>query len=1061
MSKFFINRPIFATVLSLLALLIGAISLVNLPVAQYPDITPPTIQVSASYPGASPELIATTIGAPIEEQVNGVEGMMYMSSYSGSGSYNLTITFEIGTDVDMAAVQVQNKIGPVINTLPESVIQQGVSVTKQATNMLLIVNLFSRDSIYDALYLSNYATLNMADELSRIEGVGGVTAMGAGNYSMRVWLDPEVLRVRGVSAAEVSSAIQAQNIGSTAGSVGTPPGSNKIGFQYSVQTKGQLNTAEEFKNIIIKTNPDGGFLRLKDVAEVEVGSISYDVVSKDNLKATAFIGINQTPNANAMEVAKNVKAKLKELGQYMPQGLYYEITLDTTDYIVDSIKEVIKTFFETMAIVILVIMLFLQNWRAVMIPTITIPVSLIATFAVMMALGFSINTLTLFGMILAIAIVVDDAIVIVENSYRILEEEKGITVKEAVIKAMDEITGPIVTILLVMLAVFIPTAFIGGITGQLFRQFALTIAASTFISAACSLTLTPALCGIFLKPQTSETKFIVYRVFNKYYDKFSNSYQNLTGFLTKRIAIAMLLFFGLTALAFIAFKKAPGTFIPEEDQGYFIVSIQLPNAASLDRTEAVSDRVSAMLQSIDGVEDCISIAGYSFMGGGVMSNGGSAWVVLKPWNERKSKGQSAEAIVKKFNEMAYMEIEEAQVFAVIPPAIPGMGASGGLNMILQDRNNLGSEATLSAIKSLQSNLKDAPSISGFNSTYQAGVPQYMMEIDRDKLMMMGLNFEQANRALSIYLGNAFVNNYPEYGRIYDVMLGGKNSARADISDALNLTIQNSQGNMVPFSAFATAKYTTGMEQIFRYNLYNSASLLCNVKPGFSSSQGITDMENLVTKTLGKNFSYQWTSMAYQEQTSSSSVSLIYVLAIIVALLVMAAQYESWMSPLAVITGVPFALLGVLAGIYVMHLPISIYTQIGMVLLIALSAKNGLLIVAFARDYHAAGKSIEEASVEALRLRLRPILMTSLAFVFGVLPLLFATGAGANSRISLGTAVVFGMAFNTLLGTLFIPIFYELFQKFDEKVLKNIPPIFKQNKDNNTTLVNTDQGEKEI
>ena len=519
----------------------------------------------------------------------------------------------------------------------------------------------------------------------------------------------------------------------------------------------------------------------------------------------------------------------------------------------------------------------------------------------------------------------------------------------------------------------------------------------------------------------------------------------------------MLLFIGLSALAFLAFKKAPSTFIPEEDQGYFIVSVQLPNAASLKRTEEISDRVSAMLQSMDGVEDCISIAGYSFMGGGVMSNGGSAWVTLKPWDERKGKGLSAEAIVKKFNEMAYMEIEEAQVFAVIPPAIPGMGASGGLNLILQDRNNLGSEATLSAINTLQSNLKQAPSILNFNSTYQAGVPQYMMEIDRDKLMMMGLNFEQANRALSIYLGNAFVNNYPEYGRIFDVMLGGKTSARGNIEDAMNLTIQNSQGNMVPFSAFATPKYTTGMEQIFRYNLYNSASLLCNVKPGYSSSQGITDMQDLITKTLGKNFGYEWTSMAYQEETSKSSVTLIYVLAIIVALLVMAAQYESWMSPMAVITGVPFALLGVLAGIYVMHLPISIYTQIGMVLLIALSAKNGLLIVAFARDYHAAGKSIEESAVEALRLRLRPILMTSLAFVFGVLPLLFATGAGANSRISLGTAVVFGMAFNTLLGTVFIPIFYGLCQTFDEKVLKNIPAVFKQE---DQTKLKADSGNAE-
>lgn len=1048
MSKFFINRPIFATVLSLLALLIGAVALVNLPVAQYPNITPPTIQVSATYPGADPELIATTIGAPIEEQINGVEGMMYMSSYSGSGSYNLTITFEIGTDIDMASVMVQNRISPVLNTLPSTVIQQGVTVTKQATDMLLIVNLFSRDSIYDALYLSNYATLNMQDELARVPGVGGVTAMGAGNYSMRIWLDPHVLQARGISVAEVQQAIQTQNIGSTAGDVGTQPGSGKIGFQYAVQTKGQLTDVDEFKNIIIRTGKDGQILRLKDIAEVDLGSITYNVVATDNLKQTAFIGINQTPDANAMQVATQVKAKLKQMEQYMPEGLYYEVTLDTTDYIVDSIKEVIKTFFITMAIVILVIMLFLQNWRAVLIPTITIPVSLIATFGIMLLLGFSINTLTLFGMILAIAIVVDDAIVVVENTYRILEGG-NVTVKEAVIKAMDEITGPIITILLVMLAVFIPTAFIGGITGQLFRQFALTIAASTFISAMCSLTLTPSLCAIFLKPK-KESKFFIYTWFNKAYAKFGNGYQNLAVYISKRILIAVVAFIALSGVAFYAFIKAPSTFIPEEDQGFFIISVQLPNAASLARTEEVTNKVTELVRSIDGVEDCISIAGYSFMGGGVESNGGSAWVVLKPWSERKAKSMSAESIVKEFNGRAYMEIEEAVVFAVIPPAIPGMGASGGLDLVLQDRNNYGSEAISQAIQEIQGNLKEAPSIENINSTYQSGIPQYMLRIDNDKLMMMGVTYQEVNRALSIYLGSSFVNNFPKFGRIYDVMLGGKSQSRQNIEDVLNLSVQNGNGQMVPFSAFATVDYETGMNQIYRYQLYNSASLICNVKPGYSSSQGISDMEHLITKLFGNKFGYEWTSMAYQEVNSSSSVTLIYILAIIVALLVVAAQYESWGSPIAVITGIPMALLGVLLGIYVMSLPISIYTQIGMVLLIALSAKNGILIVAFARDAHAEGKSIRDSSLEALRLRLRPIMMTSLAFVFGVLPLLFATGAGANSRISLGTAVVFGMALNTLLGTLFIPMFYEIMQTFDEKVLKNIPPIFLKKKDDGDT-----------
>lgn len=1031
MSKFFINRPIFATVISLLAMLAGLVSLINLPVAQYPDITPPTIMVSANYPGASPELIAASIGSPIEEQVNGVEGMMYMSSYSGSGQYNLTITFDIGVDIDMANVMVQNKINPILNTLPSSVVQEGVTIKKQESNMLMIINLLSKDSIYDGLYLSNYASLNIVDELSRINGVGNVMSLGAGDYSMRIWLDPIILASRGVSIQDVMQALQSQNIGSTAGSVGTPPGSDHIAYSYAIQTPGQLTSVDEFENIIIRSTSSGQYLRLKDIAEVDLGSFTYSTVSKDNGKQTSFIGIAQSPGANALELSKEVKAKMESLSKYFPSGVYYQVSLDTTDFIRDSITEVIKTFFETMIIVILVILLFLQNWRAVIIPSITIPVSLISTFAIMNLLGFSINMLTLFGLILAIAIVVDDAIMVVENTYRLMESE-DLPIKDAVIKAMGEITGPIVAIVLVMLAVFIPTAFIGGITGQLFRQFALTIAASTFISGLCSLTLTPALCALFLKPE-KRTKFFIYEWFDKFYAKVATWYGNATMLFLKKAGLGVLLFAIFAAGTFYLFSKTPTSFIPEEDQGYFLVSLQLPDASGLGRTEVATNQALEILMSFDEVQSVITVDGYDMLSGSLGTNSSTIWVSLKNWKYRTKKNQKVDALVNRFNGIAYETIQAGQVFAFNPPAIPGLGAVGGLNLVLEDINNLGTGPMMQAIAALQDNLKDAPAIQNITSEFSASVPKYQLNIDKDKLRLLGLSYEQVNQVLTVYSGTAYVNNFPKFGRIFKVVLGGASTSRQTVEDILKLQVENSQGQMVPFSAFTTLEYYTGAQQINRYDLYNAASLICNTKPSYSSGQGIQQMEELVTKTLGKNYGYQWTGMAYQESSSSGGVMTIYILAFLVAILVLAAQYESWTNPFAVVMGIPFALLGVIVGCIVMHQSLSVYSQIGMVLLMALSAKNGILIVAFARDKHNEGLTIRDSAVEAGKLRLRPILMTSFAFVFGVMPLLFASGAGADSRISLGTAVVFGMAFNTVFGTVVIPMFYDLLQRLDEKL----------------------------
>lgn len=1032
-TRFFIERPIFSTVLSLLAVIAGLFSLRSLPIAQYPDITPPTVMVSATYPGADPSLIATTIGAPIEEAVNGVEDMIYMSSTSGQGSYSLTITFNVGTDVDMAAINVQNKINTVTNTLPASVIKQGVTVRKSASNMLLIMNLLAKDSIYDALYLTNYASLNIVNELARVDGVGQVQSMGAGNYSIRIWMDPEILRIRQVSASDIYQAIANQNLSSTAGSVGTPPTSKGIMFEYTLVSQGQLTDVAEFENIIIRSTETGQYLRLKDVAQIELGSVNYSEVSSFKGKPTALIAVSQLPGANALDVAKGAIAKMEELAQYLPEGVYYQITLNTTEFITDSIKEVIVTFFETLLLVMIVIMFFLQNWRAVIIPAIAIPVSLIATFAVMSMLGFSINLLTLFGLILSIAIVVDDAIVVVENAVRIMDEEKK-DIKLAVEQAISELVGPIIAIDLCMMAVFIPTSFIPGITGELIKQFALTIAASTIISGFVSLTLTPALCALFLKLE-APSHFILFRWFNAGYEKVRVVYDKAMRFLLSHVYIAMGIFGLCAVFALYRYTKLPTTFLPTEDQGYFMIMVQLPNAASTERTAEVLQQVGdRFLREMPEVRDYLTVAGFSMMGGGG-SNSGMIWVMLQNWSERKGKDQTAMALVDKINKEAYIGIPEATVYAINPPAIPGLGSTGGITVELQDRNNYGAEALYEAYLSLMENTKEEPLIASLNSFYSPTVPQYLIKIDRDKIRMLGLTYQQVATTLAYYLGTAYVNDFVDFGRVYQVVIAGSTTARNTIQDVMKISIANSNGEMVPMASFITFEYQTAPASISRYNLYTSAEINVNLASKASSGEGITAMENLIKKTLGNNYGYQWTSTAYQELQSGSSMGMIFILAFLMVFLVLAAQYESWTNPIAVILSVPFAVLGIVIGCELWGLPVSIYTQIGLILLIALSAKNAILIVAFARENRMQGMPLREASLAGGNVRLRPILMTSLAFVFGVMPLMFASGAGAESRISLGVAVVFGMAINGIFGTLFVPNFFEAMQWLEENVLQ--------------------------
>lgn len=1035
-SKFFITRPIFATVLAILMVIAGIMTVTTLPIAQYPDITPPTVMVSASYPGANAETVARTIGVPIEQAVNGIEGMLYMSSSSSDdGSYSLTVTFENGTDIDQAAVDVQNRISLASAQLPSEVAEEGVSVSKQSSNNVLFLALMADDSErYDALYLTNYAQLNLIDPLTRVDGVGGVNAFGAGEYSMRIWLDPDAMRIRGVTPEDIENAIRSQNMEVSAGSVGNPPDNTGAEFQYTLTARGRLSTPEEFGNIILRKGTSStSLLRLKDVARVELGSESYGMISRVNGQDAALIGIEQLPGANAMEVANGALKEMDRLSQYFPEGVNYKVVLNSTDFVRASIDDVVVTFVETSLIVMIVILIFLQNWRAVIIPMLTIPVSLIATFAVMKLLGFSLNTLTLFGLVLAIAIVVDDAIVVVEDCSRLVDKGE-LTRREAAIKAMNELTGPVVGEVLVLLSVFIPTAFISGITGQLYKQFALTIAVSTAFSGFNALTLTPALCALFLTPR-KPARNIIYKGFNKGYGKVLALYEKIiSGFLVRPV-IAMTGFLLLSAVAIWGFISWPSSYIPEEDMGYFMTSVELPTGASVDRTQKVMDRLEAELRKNPYVKDVMSITGFSMMGGGQASNMGSLNVILKPWKERGKKG-SIDNVIRDFEKYT-STVQEAVIFSVNPPAIPGLGVSSGLSMELLDINSLGASELKKALQAIQTEAEKDSRIKSVTSLYQGEVKQYQINVDRDRVKMLGIPVEDVYDVISAYMGGGYVNDFIDFGRTFQVNIQAKGASRLVPDDILALSVRNSEGRMVPLSVFTTIDPVMGVPSVSRYNMYTSASLNATPAKGVSSSEGIKAMEEIVDEALGKNFSYAWSGIAYQETQAGTTISFVLIFAIIMTILVLAAQYESWTDPIAVVLSMPIAILGTVLGCVVMNQSISIYTQIGLILLLGMSAKNAILIVEYAMDFRKAGVPIRKAAHDAGVIRFRPIMMTACAFVFGVMPMMFATGAGANSRIELGTAVVFGMALNALIGTLLVPTFWELLQRFNEKYLSKL------------------------
>lgn len=1034
-SKFFIKRPIFATVMAIIMVGGGLMAVKTLPVAQFPDITPPTVMVSAEYPGADAKTIAQSVAVPIEQQVNGVDNMLYMSSDCSEGSYSLTITFRNGTDVDQAAVDVQNRISQADSQLPSEVKQQGIDVRKEQSNQVLFVALESDNpKQYDALYLTNYAQMKLTEPLSRVDGVGGVGAFGGGEYDMRVWLNPEKMRIRNVTPSEVNSAIQSQNVRASAGSVGEAPGAGNTQFSYTISASGTLSTPEEFGDIVIRED-ETGILRLKDVADVELGRSSYSEVARINGQETALLAVMQGPGANALEVADGSLAELDRLSQYFPDGVHYSVVMNATDYVRSSIKEVLHTFVVTTLIVMLVILLFLQSWRAVIIPMLTIPVSLIATFMVMKLMGFTLNTLTLFGLVLAIAIVVDDAIVVVEDCQRILD--KGLmNRRQAAVQAMKELTGPVVGEVLVLMSVFIPTAFISGITGQLYKQFALTIAVSTAFSGFNALTLTPALCALFLKPSTNRPN-IVYRLFNKGYGAVAAFYQKLLEKLLKHPYISFGSFAAVVIATIFIFVSYPSSYLPEEDEGYFFASVQLPPSASLERTEKVVNAISAeMRREIPYIKDVMTVSGAGMMGGGDGSNTGTIVVILKPWKDRGSKG-SVENVIKMADEIAGRVQQEAVFFAANPPTIPGLGTSSGLSLQLLDINSLGSMELKKGIDALKDAAMKTGQFSDINSMYQAGVPQYEVVVNRDKAAMRHLDISEVYATLSAYMGGSYAGDFTDFDNLFEITIRADGRQRSQVDNLYNITFRNSEGEQVPFGAFADVKPIMGSSTLSRYNLYTTASLTAIPAHGVSTSTAIKTLERLCGEVLGKNFSYAWTGIAYQETNAHTTISFVFIFAIIMTILVLAAQYESWTSPIAVVLAMPVAVLGCLLGCFVMNQSVSIYTQIGLILLLGMAAKNAILIVEYAMDFRKSGIDIDKAAHDAGVIRFRPIMMTALAFIFGVLPMMLATGISAGSRQEIGTAIVFGMSVNAIVGPLMVPVFWKILQRFQEKYLSRL------------------------
>jgi len=1035
MANFFINRPIVAMVISIVLVLVGIIVMRGLPISQFPDIVPPMINVTTTYIGASSVDVEQSVATPLEQQINGVENMIYMKSINANdGTLTLQVSFDVGSDLDMSNVLTQNRVSQATAFLPGSVKNYGVTVKKSLVFPLLLVTLKSPEGQFDNNFLSNYASININDYLSRTKGVGDVKLFGGSDYAMRIWVKPDVLGKLGLTVPEIVKAVQDQNVITPAGQIGGPPAPVGTDFTYTVRTQGRLLNEEEFGNIIIRTNPDGSQLRMRDIARIELGTLLYNMIGRNNGKPAAVVAVYQLPGSNAIEVAEKIKETMNELSKNFPPGMIHEISLDTTLPIEEGISEIVHTLFEAILLVILVVFIFLQNWRATLIPLLTVPVSLLSTFIVFPMLGFTINTLSLLGLVLAIGIVVDDAIVVVEAVMHHIEQ--GMTPKEATVQAMKEVSGPVVAIALILAAVFVPVAFMGGITGMLYQQFAITIAISVLFSAFNALTLSPALAAKLLKPKGGKKspleKFYVW--FNKKFDKFTGSYLSLTSILVRKISRSVIFIGIILVLTLLLFKAVPGGFVPEEDNGYFLINVQLPDASSIQRTDLVCRKVEQILSETPGIDNYTTITGYSIITQVVSPNVGGFFISMKPWGERTESSHRSFETIEALNRRFAEEIPEAFIYVFGPPAIQGLGTGAGFTFLLQDKSGNTPVDLSNEVQRFIAEARKRPEIGRIATFYRATVPQVMASINRDKVLKQGVTIADVNTTLGSLLGANYINDFNRFGRVYKVYLSAEGEYRNETWDLGQYFVKNNQGSMVPLNTLVKMEPVNGPEYTNRFNLFRAAELTGVPAPGYTSTDAINALKEVADQVLPQGWGYDWANMSYQEVKAAGTGATVFIFALLFVFLILSAQYESWSLPMSVLLGVPFAVFGAMTGLWIARFfsdsyVNNIFAQIGFVTLIGLAAKNAILIVEFAKMKKEEGMEVAAAALDAAKLRLRPILMTSFAFILGVLPLVRAAGAGAEARKVMGLAVFSGLLIATSLAIYIIPSLFVMVEKY--------------------------------